>query len=295
MLRTLFGLCFLCTISLFSFEKPILYTVSKDEQVAYLFGTIPTKDSRLLALPDSVYNAFLASDVLVTEITFDSWDSFSALPKIFLPDGEELRSRLSDETWTKLEEVFSQVDFPFTLHDMRNRQVWYVMSEISDKVNDKKMKERGETAVEQDLFFQTAAREMGKNVGGLQTPTEKIDIMLTFSSTEHEYFLASLLDEILSEDDHDTAFVDWYLRGGEPEKFEEFFHAEGEKESQFAQSFLQKMFYEPSSELANLMIERMSADPEKIHFFALNVGLLLGETNTIQTLQKKGYLVEISN
>lgn len=281
-----------CVPSIFALEKAVFYKITYGLNTSYLFGTYSSSDPRALDLPDEVFHAFLASDQLVTELSFDGLDSFTALPKVFLPEDKTLRSIVDDETWQNLERLFERFTFPFSLQDLNNRQPWFVMSELTDQVQILQLPEGQQPLPDQDVFLFSAAQERGMLARGLMSPVEKIDVFLSFSDQLNQLMIASAVEDLLSYSvDQQDPFLEWYLSGANMGSFEDFLLAESPEEQELSDVFINKLFYQRVPVLGQNMLDVINSDRQNVYFFALPVGLLLGQINLIDFLQDQGVQV----
>src|SRR5262249_44200216 len=89
-------------------EKPFLWRI-EGTVPSYLYGTVHVPDPRVLELPVIVRRALNTSDVFNAEIPLDASTQLALMSKIMLPPGQDLRSLVGEDVFTRLIRVVGKV------------------------------------------------------------------------------------------------------------------------------------------------------------------------------------------
>ena len=85
------------------FSKGILFKLERTgEPVSYVMGTVHSGDPRVLALPQSVREAFAASEQYVMEARLDGGTLLSSLGSLWLLDGRSLSEVIGEELFQQV-------------------------------------------------------------------------------------------------------------------------------------------------------------------------------------------------
>jgi uncharacterized protein YbaP (TraB family) len=149
------------------------------------------------------------------------------------------------------------------------------------------------------MIIWDSATKAGKNTTSIEKPEDQFGIFDDLTEEEQVVFLAEsirLQKEARESGERPTqALIDAYISGKE-----EFIHAEMEKQitemaegehKELGEKLLKRLLYDRNRIMAGFIADKLAAEPDTSHFFAVGAGHYVGKANIGELLLKKGYKV----
>jgi uncharacterized protein YbaP (TraB family) len=306
-------------------RRPILWVVERETPV-YLFGTIHLPDPRLLDLPTVVRKAFVSADAFNAEIPMEPAEMVKAQPLMMLPADQSLDELLSKELHERVAKQMGALGVPATILD--RFKVWVVgmqlfMRGLSQEDDEEPAGE--EPAAPEtpptpsegmrpptpgqpmDMWLYNEAKRMEKGVGGLETMAEQLAVFDAMSIEDQVDLVEMAVDMLEGKTDAEEGdegpseaeqakdqvkrLVAAYLAGDVEAIARLMKEVTGGKAAEGAQKFMRRLIDDRNVLLAEILIKRVEADPDKVWFFAVGTAHYPGEGGIIDRLQKKGWKI----
>lgn len=173
---------------------PLLWSVSDADNTVYLLGSFHALRPSDYPLAPAVDAAFADAERVAFELSPDEMESPTIAPMMMaaaaLPPGKDLRSSLSQATWTKLEAYSAERGLP--LASFSGIEPWFVALVVS-MTELERMGLDPQQGLDRHLIAQ--AKQSGKATSGLETAAEQIAALDSMTPTEQQ----QALDEALGE------------------------------------------------------------------------------------------------
>ncbi len=275
---------FLCTGGLASAQNSLLFEISGNglEKSSYLFGTMHVQNEEVFGWNDSVFYAIDATDEAAFELDMGNLNLKKQLKgsKKILKGWKDFAEK----------EIAPEVESRIEADTLADR-VLTLYGKFLDMAMDMQKNQRG-TFV--DMFLQEYARKNEKEVIGIESFSEQINIILEMDKAEIKKGIISFLDK----DDWD---VDPAMFVGSQESLIE---AYATKELTQVCSFLDETMTSSSNAMMNDLYQRLFFDRNKIMakrtlkmlkhkpmFIAVGAGHLCGKSGLVEQYRKAGYTV----
>lgn len=305
-------------------RRPMLWVVERETPV-YLFGTIHLPDPRLLDLPTVVRKAFVSADAFNAEIPMEPAEMMKSQPLMMLPADQSLDKLLSKELHERVAKQMGALGVPAMILD--RFKVWVVgmqlfMRGLSQKGEEEPAEETpGEeppatpsegmepppAGQPMDMWLYNEAKRLEKGVGGLETMAEQIAVFDAMS-LEDQVDLVEMAVDMLegktdAEDDDEgpseaeqaqeqvKRLVAAYLAGDVDGIARLMKEVSGVKDAEGAQKFMRRLIDDRNVLMAERLIQRVEAEPDKVWFFAVGTAHYPGEGGILDRLQKNGWKI----
>ncbi len=273
LMRTLAALL-LSAVSLNVAAAPGLFWKAEapDKNPIYLFGTIHTDDNRVTEFSPAVISALKSIDVFMLE-TKDAQDT-----KYLNLTSGSLKDRLTE---TELEQVYALADFHVMHRNAVLRMKPWLLAAIFDSP-------RPLTPFAQDNLLMTKAKDLAKEVRGLESAAEHFGTMDSLSLDEQLLMLRAVLKRSEEEKLKDyERLIKAYLAGNSAKLAALDDEITG---GMLPRELWQRMRLKLLDERNTRMVERiLAASQDKTLFVAVGASHLAGETGLIAGLKKSGY------
>jgi len=269
-------------------ERPLLWMVEGDTP-AFLYGTIHLPDARVLAVPPVVRAAFELSDVVYTEIPLDH-DAEKKVESITrLPEGQTLRDVLPSGLYERTARHFRV--HGIDLAALANRKVWFIAMSagVLDCMGDFLWRPP------LDKYFWTLARWKGKQTAAIETMDEQVAIFESLTPEEQVAQLESTLAACERAAAEGTSpcrqLIEIYLRGEESEQTQALEAGSGNADDSTNRRLMSQLVAERNVRMAERIVARLRDEPERVHFFCLGAGHMVGDDGVVARLVRDGFQV----
>lgn len=251
---------------------------------SYLFGTFHLPDERITDVNPEVERALGEADAVFTEIEMDMGLTPALLKAMRLPAGKTLRDIAPPELVQRVLArlgIADRADSPALA-----MQPWVVSMQVLL---------HGKTGGGEPLDLQVYkdAKSAGKEVGGLETIEEQMAVFEGIGVDGGVALLKLTLDIL---DDYQKRGLDLteemikaYCAGDTPRLLAFFEEMNGDRElwGELSRSLLT----DRNLRMAERIERKLRALPEQKFVFAVGAGHLIGETNIVDLLRTRGYVV----
>lgn len=266
-------------------ERPFLWMIEADKP-SFLYGTIHLPDERVLAIPPVVLNAADSADALYVEVTPD--EMASAAPMLMLGEGKTLKDVLPEDLYDRTSAYVQSKGIPMLA--LRGFKVWVLTIQLQVLDYIKQMAFRQPL----DVAIYNRARDAGKEVGGLETIEEQLQVFEGFSEQEQIELLAQALDELEKDSGKPASYLERLLQTyleGDGEKLHQLLFEELDPDDPLDQKFHRTVFVERDERMAQRIASKLESDPSRSYFFAIGSGHLTGQQSVRQKLEKRGFRI----
>ncbi len=268
------------------FDKGKLWKITReDTPPSYVFGTMHSKDPRILQLPGIIMQAFTRSQTAVFETSLKDENVSESQAFMLLPRGQQLKSRIGAERFATLSRLMAP--YGMTPDTLNRIKIWAAAAILSQPPPSRQKNIPQMTMLDKEL--EKSARRSGKEVIALETNLEQLAL---FDNAPLDVQL-EYLDQTMAE--HDTldeemeVMTDYYLRGNTGWIACDLEDALKSASAGLTSLMTQKLIDERNAR----MVLRMAPVLERGGAF-VGVGALHlpGENGILSLLQQQGYSVE---
>lgn len=258
----------------------LLWKIEKPSQPAsYLFATMHVSDPRVVNLPQPVEQAFTDSTQFVMEmlLTFQAVGLVSRAS--FFSDGRTLADVMQAENYRHLLNLLQQ-RMQLEENVVRHMKPWAVFSLLMMPV------EQGASAA-LDMQLYRRAIQAQKQVAGLETAQEQVDVFDQMSIADQLWLLNQAVREIEQTDAQFPDMLDAYVQGNLAALLsmqQQMMSAESDIDDRL----LQRLLTERNQRMAQRMLPYLQQGDAFIAIGALH---LPGQGGVLHLLEQQGYTV----
>ncbi|MEJ2308612.1 MAG: TraB/GumN family protein [Gammaproteobacteria bacterium] len=268
-------------------RTPALIRLDTDPP-SWLFGTIHLPDPRVTSLHPAVADAFRQADAVFTEVPMDAGSTLQMSLHGIRRDGKTLYDVLPESTWKRLDARLKCIHPGLTAATLLPMKTWAVHAGMP--VLESSMKYPAAKPLDWQLYID--ASDAGKDVGGLETLEEQLQLFEAFSDQQHQLILDSLLDAM---DDFDARgisvteyMIQWYLSGDYDRLQQLLEEIPMAHDARLREQLENTLIYERNCRFAQRIAGKISENPGKSLFFAVGMGHLAGSRSIQACLEREG-------
>ncbi|MCP4688259.1 MAG: DUF4124 domain-containing protein, partial [Desulfobacterales bacterium] len=153
---------------------------------SYILGTIHSGDDRVMQLPETVDRRFNESDIFCMELLMDGSSLLKSTSAMFLSDGRKLKEILDEELYERTAEAMLKRGVGAGMLDMMKPWAVVVMLSAPDTGG----------GLFLDTMLQQRATQEDKEVHGLETPEEQLEVFNGMSMDDQVALLETTLDNL---------------------------------------------------------------------------------------------------
>lgn len=269
--------------------RPFLYRVATKSSPFFLLGTIHVPDARFETLPKELEAAYRLADALYTEIPIEENVQLSMMPFLLLPAGQGLDSLLPKALYERLENVFETRGLP--MEPLNRIKPWAISLQVV-------LLDQSESAAQYeplDAMLYKRAKADKKAIGGLETVREQLELFDGLTSVEQ----IEMLEQTLDHRDRATAagrnivteMLDAYV-AGEEVALERIMREEYDPTDALSVKLMKRVLFDRNESLTARMLARVRAEPQKVFFFAVGSGHVVGKEGIVERLRQQGLLAD---
>lgn len=191
--KFVFGLCCLCLSVAAQANSPV-WKISKNGHHFYLGGTIHLLADSDYPLPTAFDKAYAEASTLVFETDIEKMKAASnqtqLLRKLLYPAGENLRQKLTPETYQRLDNFFAARGVP-TAEITRFRIGMTVMTLTLIELRSNGLAEEGV-----DMFFMKKAKDDKKPLDSLEELNAHMDFIANMGKGQEDEMIRQTLDDL---------------------------------------------------------------------------------------------------
>ena len=236
-----------------------------------------------MALPKVVENSVESCDALYIEIPAD--DLNAAAARLMLPDGKTLKEVLPEQLYQRTSKYLASKGMPMAA--LERFKVWALAVQIPLLDYLPQMMQRQPL----DMMLYSRAKSAGKEVGGIETVDEQLDVFDGFSEEEQIRLLADALDHMEKEAEREKSYyeqlVEIYLGGDQDQMLEEM-KEELDEDDPLDAKFFKRVLTDRNLLMAERIAAKIRGNPSRSYFFAIGSAHLAGEEGVLQLLKAQG-------
>lgn len=268
------------------FDEGRLWKISREgTPPSYIFGTMHSRDPRILHLPGVVMQVFIASSTAIFETSLKDDELARNQQLLLLKPGESLREKIGDKRFAELTRLVAPYGMtPATLDRIK---IWAAATIISQPLPAGGNDSRTLTLLDKEL--EKSARNAGKRIISLESNKEQLDIFNSMSGAVQLEYLDQAMAEHSELDEELEKMTSYYLSGntgwiacGLEETLEDMSAA-------LSEIMTADLIYTRN----HRMVERML--PELAHgnaFVGIGALHLPGDEGILSLLREKGFAIE---
>ena len=268
------------------FDEGRLWKVSREgAPPSYIFGTMHSRDPRILHLPGVVMQVFIASSTAIFETSLKDDDLARNQQQLMLPPGESLRKKIGDERFGELIRLVAP--YGMALATLDRVKVWAAATIISQPPPHGSKSSRTLTLLDKEL--EKSARKAGKRVIALESNKEQLDIFDSMPPSVQLEYLDQAITEHSELDEELEKMTSYYLSGNTG-----WIACDLEETLEDMSSALNEIMTADLIYIRNhRMVERMLPELARGNAF-VGIGALHlpGEKGVLSLLEEQGYVVE---
>ena len=275
--------------------KPFLWKMEGKElkKPCFLFGTLHLGGGKLDTLHPAAESAFLDCDVLATEIPIDPQTQMKMALQLMRKDDQSLSDSIGEDRIKLVEAELKAINPQLDLAPFEPMKTWVLAVTLP------MLKSQLTGAEAMDASLWKRAKKAQKATTSIETADSQLALFEQFDEPEQ----LALLDETLRtmKKDRDEGkdsvqtLLDAYLSGDLENLKKEIDKSIDEMRrgphKELGERFYRKLLTERDESMAKSIAKKLSAAPEKSHFFAAGAAHFAGETSIISHLEALGYKV----
>ncbi|MEX1034914.1 MAG: TraB/GumN family protein [Sneathiella sp.] len=268
------------------YDKGRLWRITKGEAVpSYIFGTMHSKDPRILHLPGVVMQVFIASNTAVFETSLKDDELARNQQMMLLAPGQSLKEKIGEPRFNELSRIAAAYGMtPSTLDRVK---AWAAAAIISQPPPNSQPSGHSLTLLDKEL--EKSARQSGKRVIALESNAEQLAIFDSMSDTVQVEYLDQAIDENHRLSEELETMTSYYLSGNTG-----WIACDLEETLRETSAALSKVMTTDLIYMRNhRMVERMLPELQRGNAF-IGIGALHlpGEEGVLSLLEKLGYGIE---
>lgn len=266
-------------------SRPFLWLIER-EPPSFLFGTVHLQNPRVSALPRVVEEAFAAADVVTTEVPLDMESLNQVAAQCQLAEGETLLELLPPDVRARVDRYLAAKGY--LLEQFDTLEIYAFAFELP-------LLEYRETAppgLPLDLDLHLRASRAGKETASLESIDEQIGIFESMTRDEQLEFLRLTLSELEEARDEGRDPVEELVAAylsGDPDALWRLFTQQFDLEREFDRSMLDRLLYRRNADMTAGIVQALSEQPAKVHFFAVGAAHYLEEQGILARLRERGF------
>ena len=192
------------------FDKGKLWEVRKDNgPKSFLFGTMHSKDPRILHLPGVVMQALNRSQVFIMETTLSRQNMQESRTLMMAPYGEDLREQLGENRLTQLKKISPEYRIP--LQNLLQLKIWAIASVLSQPPTSPSKQDGQLTLLDREL--EKVALNQNKQIVPLESAADQLGLFDNLSLPAQLELLDSALEGYQELDRELEQLTQHYLKG----------------------------------------------------------------------------------
>ncbi len=265
------------------YGKGKLWEIRKgDGPKSFVFGTMHSRDRRILYLPGVVMQALNKSQFFMMETTLSEENMRTSRRLMMAPHGENMRQHLGERRLAQLKEIAPAYQIP--LENLLQLKIWAIASVISQPPANSSQNSGQLTLLDREL--EKIAKAEGKQIFALEKASDQLGLFDGLSKAAQLELLDSALEGFADLEDELETLTRHYIRGD----INHFF-CRMNKDLKDASPEIREFITD------KLLIDRNHAMVSKIQsrieqgaaFIAVGALHLPGEEGVLNLLKKQGY------
>ena len=266
-------------------QSPFLWKIEGDNP-SYLFGSIHLGDRFLLTMPSVVIDSLKEVDNFYTETKLDSDTLDKVMNYSYLPTGTSIVDLLPDDVEQRLDDYLKSKGFSLSIFSQF--KVWAVTSNLG------LLGELFNLSLypQVDKYLWNIADQLGKNLDGIETIQEQIEIFDTMTIDEQLYLLNDTLDYVEEQEnqgiDHVSELKNAYL-SGDLRVLDEILNEDIDLSDPFDVELLNDILINRNYNMSSRIVDLIENNPDEQFFFVIGSGHFYGDEGIISLIEEQGF------
>ena len=291
--------------------KGFFWEAKANGNTVYMLGSIHLASTDIYPFSDKLLDAYHSADALAVEVNlFDQAGALGLVNRAFYTDGTTLKDHVSKETYDKVIALGASFGYPES--QMAMLKPWYIyISFYSMTMTDSGTATEAATSANLgiDMNFMTDAYLSGKPILEVEGYKGQGDMLESFSEELGEYLVNETIDSlnkaVQGKGSSNSESLDLMLelwRNGDAETFKQFTSFDYEykdmisddasaTEKKLLTEFYDKLFIVRNKTMAAYIESLLKAEGGKTYYVIVGAGHYLGDSNIIDILSDKGYVI----
>lgn len=252
------------------------------KKTSYLYGTFHTQDERVFEFKKGVKKAFNKADIYAMELNMDSIDRGGMMQAMLMDSNKTLKTLLPKADYQLVNQFFiDSIGMPLFMFDKMQPFMATQMVATKDLNKDR------ESAL--DMYWFNEAKKKGKQLVGLETMTEQINVFKSISVEEQAEELVQAVKEYGKEETMNINDMVEIYQSGDLDELMKVMDEYSEDSPVGSAEFNERFLYSRNIIMADRVIQYLEKGSV---FMAVGAAHLPGEKGVIELLRAKGYKVE---
>ena len=253
------------------------------KKTSYLYGTFHTQDERVFEFKKGVKKAFNKADIYAMELNMDSIDRGAMMQAMLMDSNKTLKTLLPKDDYQLVNQFFiDSIGMSLFMFDKMQPFMATQMVATKDLNKDR------ESAL--DMYWFKEAKKKGKELVGLETMTEQINVFKSIPVEEQAEELVQAVKEYGKEETLNINDMVEVYQSGDLDKLMEVMDEYSEDSPVGSAEFNERFLYSRNIIMADRVIQYLGKGSV---FMAVGAAHLPGEKGVIELLRAKGYKVEV--
>lgn len=272
----------LCTQTLLAADRDhgLLWEISKPGGTSsYLFGTIHSEDPEILDLAKPVKDAFAGAASVVLEVMMDTDAMVYTSTAMLMTDGRLLSDILGQALFMQTVTAMQARGIPELV--LERMKPWAVATSLAMPVP--------ETGMVLDLVLYQQAQQAGKQVYGLETIREQLDVFDGMSLEDQVALVRDAVEQFAEVEDMHEALLDAYKQRDLGAMLAINKQVMDASDQRLARDFQRRLIIDRNRRMADRMQQYLKKGNAFVGVGALH---LPGEQGLLELLEQRGYSVK---
>lgn len=266
------------------YDKGLLWQIHKPGvRPSYVFGTMHSRDKRILHIPGVVMSHFMAAETAVFETSLDDKNLAQSRQIMKLPPGQNLKQIVGTQKFIQLSKLVAAKGIaPAILNRLK---IWAVATILAQP----DPSSRKETTVKLlDKELEAAARQWKKRIIALETNLEQMAVFDQMPQAVQMEFLDQSLAEIETLETDMETITQFYLEGQTGWIWCDLQESLAKSSSALRTILNEHLILERNKKMVDRMLKIL---PSGNIFVAIGALHLPGERGVVNLLERHGYKV----
>ncbi len=249
---------------------------------SYLYGTFHTADKRVFDFKDGVEDAFLNADIYAMELNMDSIDKGRMLAAMVMDSNKTLKTLLTPNDYELVNQFF--IDSIGMSLFLFNKMQPFITTQM---IATKDLKAEKENAL--DLYWFTKAKNLGKELVGLETVNEQLNTFKSIPVEKQAIELVNAIKDYGKTDEVNMEKLISVYQSGDLDQLMKIVQQQSQSSAIDQEDFNEKFLFKRNVNMADRVVKYLNKGSV---FMAVGAAHLPGENGVIELLRAKGYIVE---
>lgn len=268
------------------FDKGRLWKVTKaGSPPSFIFGTMHSKDPRILFLPGIIMQAFNSSSLVILETSLKEEQLSQSRSIMFGENGFSLKREIGEKRFLKLDKMTQP--YGFKSQTLDRLKIWAAAAVLSQPPQPRNSNEKSLTLLDREL--EKTAHQMRKAVAPLESMREQLNLFDRMPTSLQIEYLDQAMKEYADLDAEIERLSNHYLKGRTGWIFCDLEESLTSVSPALAFFMTDQLIINRNKTMTNRIVPLLERG---ISFVAIGALHLPGKQGVLSLLQSEGYKVE---